>query len=259
MRAWVTFRFLLGYLSYGLSHLFCVLTAAPLIFLLWPFPGLKHRLLERFTRGYFRFFAHGYLPVLGIYRVAEITGLEKSQARPALFVSNHRSYMDSLLLLGLLPRTSVLVKSRYARQPAIGFMARHFDIVSVDADRPSSILASMEKCRDLFARNKNLLVFPEGARARSGRLQSFKILAFRLALQTGLPVMPVLVHSTLPFMAKVPGSFFPRGRNEYRICFLDPEYPRPDDDAESLCDRVHRRMAHELGRLDQGTVWENKL
>ena len=49
---------------------------------------------------------------------------------------------------------------------------------------------------------------------------------------------------------------FPRGDNEFRIRFLDQECPRPDDDADSLCDRVHRRMAQELERLDAGTVWE---
>jgi 1-acyl-sn-glycerol-3-phosphate acyltransferase len=248
-------RFLVGYLSYGLSHLLCLLVAVPLVIFLWPFPRMKERLLEKLTRAYFRIFARGYLPALGIYRVAEITGLERSQLCPALFVANHRSFMDSLLLLSLLPRTSVLVKSRYARQPAIGFMTRHFDLVGVDPDRLESVRASLEKCQSLFAQGKNLLVFPEGSRARSGRLQPFKILAFRLAVQAGIPVVPVLVQSTLPFMAKVPGSFFPRGPNEYRICFLDPEHAGPEDDAESLCDRVHRRMARELERLDQGTVW----
>jgi hypothetical protein len=57
-------------------------------------------------------------------------------------------------------------------------------------------------------------------------------------------------------MAKVPGSIFPRGRNDYRIRFLDPETPRPDDDPVAFCDRVHRRMAQELKLLDAGTVWE---
>ena len=57
-------------------------------------------------------------------------------------------------------------------------------------------------------------------------------------------------------MAKVPGSIFPRARNEYRIRFLDPEPVRADDDASDLCDRVHRRMAQELRTLDAGTVWE---
>jgi hypothetical protein len=57
-------------------------------------------------------------------------------------------------------------------------------------------------------------------------------------------------------MANVPGSIFPRRRNVYRIRFLDPETPRPDDVADALCDRVYRRMAQELKQLDAGTSWE---
>jgi hypothetical protein len=59
-------------------------------------------------------------------------------------------------------------------------------------------------------------------------------------------------------MAKLPDSIFPRHSNDYRIQFLDPEIPRPDDDADALCDRVHRRMAQELKQLDAGTIWEIK-
>jgi hypothetical protein len=65
------------------------------------------------------------------------------------------------------------------------------------------------------------------------------------------------VHSTLPFMAKVPGSIFPRGQNVYRVRFLDPEPMDLDDTPESLSDRVHHRLALELKILDAGTVWEN--
>ena len=49
-----------------------------------------------------------------------------------------------------------------------------------------------------------------------------------------MPVVPVILHTPLPFMAKLPGSIFPRRRNDYRIRFLDPEIPRADDDADAL-------------------------
>jgi 1-acyl-sn-glycerol-3-phosphate acyltransferase len=130
--------------------------------------------------------------------------------------------------------------------------------VSIDARRLSSVAGALAACRRILSRGRRLLVFPEGTRARSGRLQAFHPLAFELALGAGVSVAPVIIHSTVPFMAKVPGSLFPRQRNEYRIRFLDPETARPEDTAESLCDRVHRRMALELKTLDAGTVWENE-
>ena len=104
---------------------------------------------------------------------------------------------------------------------------------------------------------KNLLIFPEGTRARSRRLQPFNRLAFDLALAAQVPVLPVVIHSTEPFMSKLPGSVFPRRRNYYRIRFLDPELPGAGDTATALSDRVHRRIAQELKSLDAGTSWEN--
>lgn len=249
--------FSLGYLSYFLSKAVFVVCAVPLVLVLAPCPRVKYRVLAALTQAYLRCFTRVWLPALGVYRILEISGREAALARrPAVIVANHRGFMDSLLLLGLLPRTGVLIKARDTRQVMYGLLARHFDLVSVDRRALSSVSASLAKGRALLAAGKNLLVYPEGTRARTGRLQRFNPFAFRLALESRAPVVPVIIHSTRPFMAKVPGSMFPRGRNEYRIRFLDPEWPRADDAAESLSERVYRRMARELKPLDAGTCWD---
>ena len=249
--------FLSGYVSYGISKACFVICALPLIFLLAPLPEYRARVLHGLTHRYLGFFTRTWLPLLGLYRVVEITGLAQAQAvRPAVIVANHRGFMDGIFMLGLLPRTGALIKARDTRQPTYGLLDRHFDLVGVDRSSLSSVSASLERCRALIASGKNLLVFPEGTRARSGKLQHFNRIAFQLAVSNCVPVLPVVIHSTCPFMAKVRGSIFPHGRNEFRIRFLDAEMPHPDDDADSLGERVHRRMARELKALDRGTVWE---
>ena len=102
---------------------------------------------------------------------------------------------------------------------------------------------------------KNLVAFPEGSRARSGRLQPFSRLSFDLALAANVPVLPAVVHSTKPLMGKAPGSAFPRRKIFCRVRFLHPELPRKDGAAARLCDRVHRRIALELKQLDAGASW----
>jgi 1-acyl-sn-glycerol-3-phosphate acyltransferase len=252
-------RFSVGYVTYFLSKTLFVTGGLPLLILLTPFPTTKQRVLQAFSRAFLRFFTRTWLPSLGLYRFVEISGLEQAlPLRPALYVANHRGYLDSITLLGLLPRTGVLIKSRHDRQPMYRMLIRHFNLVSVDRHTLSSVSASLERCRRILRNGENLLVFPEGARARSGRLQRFNRFAFELAREIGLPVVPVIIHSTLPFMAKLPGSFFPRGDNQYRIRFLDPDRPTPEDDADSLSDRVYRRMARELKALDAGTLWDTR-
>jgi 1-acyl-sn-glycerol-3-phosphate acyltransferase len=250
-------RFMVGYASYFLSKLVFAILAIPMVIVLGPFPQAKDRVLSVLTHRYLAFFTRIWLPALGIYRLGEVSGLERARSsQPAIFVSNHRGFMDALLLLGLLPRTGVVIKSRYTRAFTYMLLARHFDLISINPDSLHSLSMALDKCRRVLGAGKRLVFFPEGTRARTGRLQRFSRTGFDLAVATGTTIFPVVIHSTWPFMAKVAGSIFPRGRNTFRILFLDPERPRADDDAQALSDRVYRRIAQELKRLDSGTFWE---
>lgn len=249
--------FSLGYTTYLVSKGVFVICALPLLLVLLPFPRARHRVIHALTHGYLALFTRGWLPAIGVYRIVEVAGLERAlAARPAVFVANHRGFMDAILLIGLVPHLGVVIKSRDTRQPMYALLAKYFDLVSLNRHSLSSVASSLEKCRRVLAEGRSLLVFPEGTRARNGRLQRFNALAFQLSQAARVPVVPVIVHSTQPFMAKLPGSIFPRGRNEYRIRLLDPDSVQPEDDADSLCDRVYRRMAQELKTLDAGTCWE---
>jgi 1-acyl-sn-glycerol-3-phosphate acyltransferase len=248
--------FSIGYASYVLCKGVFVLAAAPVLLVLAPFPKARYQFLQASLRGFLTLFARGWLPALGVYRIVEVSGLQRALALgPAVLAANHRGFMDSLLLLSLVPRLGVVIKARDTRQITYAVLARSFDLVSIDAGRLSSVAAALAACQRILSAGRRLLVYPEGTRAQSGRLQHFHPLAFELARNAGVPVVPVLIHSTVPFMAKVPGSVFPRQRNEYRIRFLDPEWSQPEDTAESICDRVHRRMGRELKTLDAGTIW----
>jgi 1-acyl-sn-glycerol-3-phosphate acyltransferase len=251
--------FSIGYVSYFLCKGVFVLILAPVLLALTPFPNVRYQFLQMCVRGFLTVFARWWLPALGLYRVVEISGLQRAlDIGPAVLAANHRGYMDSLLLLSLTPRLGVVIKARLARLLTYNVLTRTFDFVSIDPGQLSSVAMAVASCNRILSEGKRLLIYPEGTRARSGRLQSFHPLAFDLAINTGVPVVPVIIHSTVPFMAKVPGSIFPRSRNELRIRFLEAETSQPGDTAESLADRVHRRMARELKRLDAGTAWQKQ-
>ena len=250
-------RFVVGYGCYFGGNLAFLLCGLPLVILLAPFPRLQYRFVHWLVHAALTVLTRWYLPLLGVYRIVEISGLSNARAAaPVIYAANHRGRIDALMVLSLLERTGVVVKSKYARIGVLAALVRHFDFVSVDAHLISSVSAAMELSRGLLRQGKSLLVFPEGSRSASGRLQPFKSIAFRLAEETRRPVVPVIVHSTCPFMAKVPGSILPRERNRYRVRFLEPCIPAEGDTAETLGDRVYKRMAAELKQLDRGTAWE---
>lgn len=248
-----------GYLSYFLSKLIFVVLVVPLFLVMTPWPVTRQRFFQSVLTRFLGFFTRIWLPLFRVYQVVEITGREHLETqRPCILVANHRGFMDSIFLLGLSPRTGALTKAAHTRQPMYQLLVRYFDLVSVNRDSLASVTAAAERCRQILAAGKNLLVFPEGTRARSGRLQPFNRLAFDLAVAAQVPIVPVIIHSTEPFMGKVPNSVFPRRKNYYRIHFLAPESVNPGENARVLSDRVHRRMAVVLGELDAGTPWEIK-
>lgn len=254
---YVLFSHTVGYAAYFASNGIFIVLVAPFLMLLWPFPRLREKAVDAVIRCHLAFFTRRVLPALRVYRILEISGLERARKVGAvIFVANHRGRIDAPMMLGLVRDVAVVVKTKYARWPVLSFLSRFWTFVSVEAGNLRSISAGVGKCRALLHGGRSLLVFPEGSRARSGRLQTFRSIAFRVAVDTSTPIVPVIIHTTYPFMAKRPGSTFPREWVYYRIRFLEPLQVRAGEDADAVSERIHRRMAAELKELDKGTVWE---
>lgn len=243
---------LAAYAGYYLANIFFLLLSLPFVLLLAPFPNFKQRLFLRFAHGYAQFLTRRFLPSLGVCRIVSVSGLENCRIRtPFVCVANHRGRLDALLLTGVLKNTAVLIKAKHAKFPMLAHLVRHCGFVSVDQSSAASITAALQKCGELAATGTNLLVFPEGARTTGGGLRRFGNMAFKVAIEQGLPIVPAIIHSQSAFMARDLASFFPRRPVEYQIVFLESVHPQADDAVADLCDRVYRRMAAELKVLER--------
>ena len=194
-----------GYLFYvGANGAFFV--ALPLLILLFPFKRLFVASADLFFRGYLYLLSYCVLPALRVYRIVERPASNTIPKAPVVFVANHRSRMEGPLLLSVLRNTGVIMKSTYTRFPVFASLVKLMDFISVDPHSIESFGAAIARCKDLIGRAHSILIFPEGARSRTSRLQPFKDLAFKLAIETNTPMVPVIVHSDFPFMAKIPGA-----------------------------------------------------
>jgi lysophosphatidate acyltransferase len=132
-------------------------------------------------------------------------------SRPAIYVVNHTSLIDMFIALKLVPRGTVgLFKREVMFYPFIGQVILLSGHPRLDRSRHSSAVASMRSLGDLVKRARlSIFMSPEGTRSRNGRLQPFKKGLVHLALQTGLPVVPVVIHGA--HRAWVKGSLSVRG------------------------------------------------
>lgn len=120
----------------------------------------------------------------------------------ALFVCNHESIFDIVVLYAVLPRNVVMVAKHTLQYiPLFGWGMRLAGVVFVDRRNPKKAYASLERAKKHLARERSLLIFPEGTCDNGTTLLSFKRGGFALAQACQLPIIPIGlrgVHAVLP-------------------------------------------------------------
>lgn len=125
--------------------------------------------------------------------------------RPYVVVANHESYADVFLISCFPWEMKWLSKDTMFKLPFMGWMMQMAgDIKLVRGNRDSAADAILQ-CRDRLKKNVSVMIFPEGTRSRSWEMLPFKDGAFRLAIESGAPILPIAVAGTRNAMAK--GSF----------------------------------------------------
>jgi 1-acyl-sn-glycerol-3-phosphate acyltransferase len=122
--------------------------------------------------------------------------------RPYVAVANHESIADIFLLSHLPWEMKWLSKQSAFSLPLMGWMMRMAGDVGVERGSTLSRARALEQCRDRLERRVSILIMPEGMRTLDGRLGRFHDGAFRLAVETGCPVLPIAVAGANHALAK---------------------------------------------------------
>jgi len=196
----------------------CVLIWFPLMLLL--------RLVTApFDRGRY---AVGYLfrrigPVVAtlnpLWRFRTAGAMPADPRRPFVVVSNHESFADILLISHLPWEMKWLSKAELFRVPILGWMMQLAGDVPVKRGFGPSAIEAMTRCREILARRVSVMIFPEGTRSPTLELLPFKDGAFRLAIEAGVPILPLAVSGTGPALPKHDWRF---GRSAATVRVLEP-------------------------------------
>ncbi len=173
--------------------------------------------------------------------------------RPYVVIANHESYADVFLISCFPWEMKWLSKDTMFKIPCMGWMMQMAgDIKLVRGDRDSTLNA-IAQCRDRLAKKVSVMIFPEGTRSKTHEMLPFKDGAFRLAVESGAPILPIAVAGTRNAMAK--GTFrFLRARALAQV--LEPidttgmttaDIPRLKQLARDRIDVGRRALAAELG------------
>lgn len=171
-----------------------------------------------------------------------------------IYVSNHSSYLDSALIPKIFRKpVRPLGKIEMARIPIFGFIYRNV-IVTVDRSSAENREKSVEILKSVLRRGISVLVFPEGTFNTTDKpLKPFYDGAFRIAIETGTPVKPVLILNAVDLMHY--RSIFSLRPGISRAIFL-PEIPVDGytlDELPQLKAHVHASM--EFALIEYGASW----
>ena len=135
-----------------------------------------------------------------------------------VFVSNHQSIYDTPVIFASVPaQLRIIAKESLARFPVLGWHLRRGGHLFVDRRHPDPA-GILRRWRALVSEGLSLLIYAEGTRSRDGHVARFKGGSFLLAIQAGLPIVPLSVIGTRQVM--------PKDRLRTEPADVTPDHPR---------------------------------
>lgn len=134
--------------------------------------------------------------LLKIFWRMEIRGIENLPESGGLIItSNHVSYLDPAVLVASLNRKIYFItKKEVFKNTFISFLLKNMNAFSVDRDNVD--MFAFKKAINILREEKVLGIFPEGTRSSNGELQELKMGALKIAMKTGVPILPVGINGT---------------------------------------------------------------
>ena len=180
----------------------------------------------------------------------EVEGRENIDPRQSyVLVSNHQSQYDIFMLYGWLGVDFKWVMKQELRKVlGIGVACERLGHIFIDRSNHAAAIATLEAARTKIVDGTSVIFFPEGTRSTDGRLLRFKRGAFRMAIDLGLPILPLTVTGTRDVLPANTSDLMP---GSARLIIHEPIAIEgvTVEDCQELSDRVRAVIASSLPLL----------
>ncbi len=177
----------------------------------------------------------------------EVKGRENIDPRQSyVLVSNHQSQYDIFVLYGWLGIDFKWVMKQELRNVlGIGVACERLGHIFIDRSNHAAAIATLEAARTKIVDGTSVIFFPEGTRSTDGRLLRFKRGAFRMALDLGLPILPLTVTGTRDVLPANTSDLLP---GSARLIIHEPISVEgvTAKECQELSDRVRKVIASSL-------------
>lgn len=196
-----------------------IVVCFPLTFVIWliTLPFDKNRVVIHRLLNWQSLLTVRLIPIWKL----KIEGREKAAGRgPFVIISNHQSILDILFINCLCYRLKWVSKIENMRIPFLGWYLRMADYIVINRGDQESKEKMMEKSMRSLRQGTSVMMFPEGTRSVNGEIGFFKRGAFQMAIDAGVPILPVVLDGSGGVLPKH-GLIFTTG-HRVKVRVFDP-------------------------------------
>ncbi|WP_430932258.1 AMP-binding protein [Saccharicrinis sp. 156] len=173
-------------------------------------------------------------------------GLKNIPDEPCIIAPNHQSYFDGLFVASFLrskviKNTYFYAKEKHVSKRWLKFIANRHHVIVMDLNK--DLKESIQKLGEALKKKKNLIIFPEGTRTKTGKIGDFKKTFAILSRELNVPIVPVSIKGAYDALPK--GSKFPRPFKKVIVEFLEPVMPGKET-YETISNAVHNKISKKL-------------
>ena len=188
----------------------------------------------------------------------ELRGKKNAEKnRSYIIMSNHQSHFDILAFYGKWGRQfRWVLKEELRKVPGLGWYCAAGGHVFIDRSSPEKAIASLNEAKSLLEGGISVMIFPEGKRSDDGRIRDFKKGGFIIALDLGLPILPVSISGSRRVLPNKTLKLFP-GTITITVHPPIETTPYGPERREQLMQDVKEKImlgltGHERGTQDRG-------
>lgn len=200
-------------------------------------------------------------PIVDALLIKEVKGLENIPKSNFILAANHQSHLDQIATAYVcVPRPFRMIGQTDRYKGAINiflrilyFFAGVIPLNRLDEESKKEVI---ERAAKILKEGDILIIYPEGTRSRTGKIQKAKTGVAKIFLKTKIPILPVAIKGTFELMP--PGKSFPRIRRIVKINIGKPLYFKEElkkansisnDEYREICQKITDRVMEEIKRL----------
>lgn len=151
-------------------------------------------------RGAFNFTVRVWSPGIAAILLTRIKVIGKENLAPDspyIFMANHTSYFDiPCLFAATKRRLHFIAKDELRTNFFTGYMLKKIEMIFINRSNAQKSAESMRKAISFMKEGRNIAIFPEGTRSKTGKIGNFKRGGFKMAIQSELPIVPIVIHNS---------------------------------------------------------------